>query len=76
MDMEESTVRFRRPRKPLIISPSDNASPLAAPDRAAIEALFTKYLDVAEQVPGGLGHAWVQVKLHLKIDDLEKLIED
>jgi len=59
-----------------IITPSEfQAGPANQPERQTIEALFTKYLDVAEQVPGGLGHAWVQVKLHLKIDDLEKLIE-
>lgn len=49
------------------------ATPPAAPTRAQIEARVRAFLDAAEQVPGGLGYAWVQVGLHLNPATLEAL---
>lgn len=61
-----------------LIAPGDSHAPSypTTPTRAEIEQRLARYLDVAERVPGGLGHAWVQVKLHLKTEDLEQLMEE
>lgn len=43
------------------------------PTRAQIEARFAAYLDAAERVPGGLGHAWALACIHFNPTALEAL---
>ncbi len=56
-----------------LISTAPFHSAPAAPDRERIEEHVRQWLDRAEEVPGGLGYAWGQVRLHLRLDDLDKL---
>jgi transcriptional regulator with XRE-family HTH domain len=41
--------------------------------RDEIEEHLRNYLDVAEQVPGGLGYAWGMARKYLDPDDLRKM---
>lgn len=43
------------------------------PTRDNCEEHLRRYLDRAETIAGGVGHAWVQLQLHFSITDLERL---
>ncbi len=56
-----------------VISADPSHPAPAAPDRERIEEHVRQWLDRAEEVPGGLGYAWGQVRLHLRREDLDHL---
>jgi len=41
--------------------------------RAEVEQYVRAYLDRAERAPGGLGHAWVQLRREFPLDLYERL---
>ena len=45
------------------------------PTRAQIAAYVERYLDQAQRTPGGLGHAWFQIRKHLDLAELKRMEE-
>lgn len=49
--------------------------PQAHPTRAMVEEYIRRYLDAAEKIPGGIPHAMIELRKHLRIQDLDELQE-
>ena len=45
--------------------------PRHEPTETTIREHIEKYLAAARAAPGGIGHAWIQVRKHLRVDDFE-----
>lgn len=46
--------------------------PASAPTRADVEAYLKTYLDLAERIPGAVGHAYIEITAALPLDKLRR----
>lgn len=45
------------------------------PTRRMILEYLERYLAAAERIPGGLGHTWIELRKHFRIEELKNLEE-